>query len=98
LQRSDTLGFRLAQPLRVESGGLRLDLPVAYDYTVESATFDVRRLNLSPGGRELLGELAWRGELLGGDMAASAFYRRDPGHYADVPDDRGVVMRWIKEF
>ena len=98
LQPADTLGLRLSQPLRVESGGLNLNLPVGYDYAVESASFDIRRLNLSPAGREIIGELAWRGEALGGGLAASAFYRRDPGHYADAPDDQGIVMRWIREF
>jgi hypothetical protein len=98
IQTSDTLGFRLSQPLRVESGGLRLNLPVSYDYAIESAAFDIRRLNLAPEGREMIAELAWRGEAFGGGLAASAFWRTDPGHYADIPDDQGVVLRWLREF
>ena len=30
--RGDSLAFRVAQPLRVRSGGYRLNLPVSWDY------------------------------------------------------------------
>ena len=43
--------------MRVSSGGLRLDLPVAYDYDTMSATNGVTALNLGPKGREVTGEL-----------------------------------------
>ena len=38
LRRSDRLGFRLAQPLRVEHGGFAMMLPTAYDYATATAT------------------------------------------------------------
>ena len=94
----DRLGFRIAQPLRVESGGLNLDLPVAYSYDTQSATMGIERLNLAPSGREMLGEFAWNGPLIGGNASASLFYRKDPGNYAAAPDDKGVVVRWAKGF
>ncbi|MCA1661272.1 MAG: hypothetical protein LC648_03550 [Novosphingobium sp.] len=94
----DRLALRLAQPLRVESGGVRLNLPVDYDYATLTPTFALTRYDLTPRGRELIAELAWRGELWGGDAAASAFYRKDPGHYASVPDDKGVAVKWSKGF
>ena len=53
----------LAQPMRVESGGLNLMLPVDYSYATLSPTYGIRSLSLSPQGRELTGELAWRGPL-----------------------------------
>jgi hypothetical protein len=95
---SDRLGLRIAQPLRVESGGLNLDLPVAYSYDTQSATMGIERLNLAPSGREVLGEFAWNGPMMGGSASASLFYRRDPGNYAAAPDDKGVVVRWAKGF
>ncbi|NNC58409.1 MAG: S8 family serine peptidase, partial [Erythrobacter sp.] len=98
LQSGDSFGFRLSQPLRVESGGLTLNLPVSYDYATQSADFATRRLNLAPNGREIMAEIAWRGSALGGNLAASAFYRRDPGHRADIANDGGLVVRWIREF
>jgi len=94
----DSLGLRLSQPLRVESGALKLALPVAYSYDTLLADYGTRSLSLAPQGRELMAELAWRGRLLSGDAAASLFYRRDPGHYASVPDDKGVALRWARKF
>jgi len=94
----DALALRVSQPLRVESGGVSLRLPVAYDYATGTATFADRSLSLAPHGRELMGELAWRGRLANGDLAASLFYRKDPGHFATLPDDKGVALRWSTGF
>ena len=94
----DGLAFRLSQPLRVESGALNLTLPVGYSYETLLADYGTRSIALTPRGRELIGELAWRGPLLAGHGAASLFYRRDPGHYAALPADAGVALRWSKEF
>lgn len=95
---SDSLGVRVSQPLRIEAGALNLALPVAWSYDSLAATYGVERLALAPQGRELVGELAWQSRLLGGNGAASLFYRRDPGHYEQVPDDRGVALRWAGKF
>lgn len=95
---NDRIGFRVAQPLRVESGGLNLSLPVAYSYDTRSATFGVVPLSLAPDGRELMGEIAWHGPLWGGGASASIYFRREPGHYETMPDDKGVAVRWRKEF
>lgn len=94
----DSLGLRLSQPLRVESGALNLRLPVSYSYETLLAEYGTRSLALAPRGRELMGELAWRGPVLSGEGAASLFYRRDPGHYEALPDDAGVAVRWSKKF
>jgi hypothetical protein len=96
--KSDSIALRVAQPLRVEQGKLRLDLPVAYDYSTGTATFGTRSLNLAPTGREIMGELAWSGRLFSGYATAGVFYRKDPGHYAELPDDKGVAVRWSTGF
>ncbi|MFC4295751.1 S8 family serine peptidase [Novosphingobium tardum] len=98
LQRNDRLALRIAQPLRVESGGVAFNLPVAYDYATLATTYGTRFMPLTPQGRELMGELAWRGTLWGGDAAASVYYRKDPGHYASLPDDKGVAVKWATGF
>jgi hypothetical protein len=98
LGRGDSLGFRLSQPMRVESGGLNLSLPVDYSYETLAPVYGIRSLSLSPQGRELTGELAWRGLLWNGAASASLFYRKDPGHFASLPDDRGVAVSWSKAF
>jgi hypothetical protein len=97
-ESGDRLAFRLSQPLRVESGGLNLNLPIDYSYATLSPTYGVRTLSLTPQGRELDAELAWSGRLFMGDAAASLFLRKDPGHYADMPFDEGVALRWSTGF
>jgi hypothetical protein len=94
----DSVALRVSQPLRVSSGGLRLDLPVAYDYDTLTATNGISKLNLSPKGREIIGELAWRGPLWNGAGAVSLFYRRNPGHYSSLADDKGLALSWKTAF
>lgn len=94
----DWLGLRVAQPLRVESGGIALNLPVDYSYATLQPTFARSVLNLAPQGREIDTELAWRGPLWTGAATLSLFYRRDPGHYASLPDDQGLAVSWSKRF
>lgn len=98
LAANDGLGFRLSQPLRVESGGLTLGVPVGYDYATASAAFGSRSLSLVPSGREMTGELRWYGPLAGGTMTASLFYRSQPGHIAALHDDKGAALRWSAKF
>ena len=94
----DSLALRLSQPLRVQSGGLALDLPVAWDYARLSATNAISTLSLRPSGREFDAELAWRGSLWGGAASASLFWRRSPGHIAAVPADAGAAVSWKTAF
>lgn len=94
----DRLAFRLSQPLRVERGGLDLNLPVAWDYATQTATFARVPLSLAPKGRELDAELAWATALWGGDASASVFFRKEPGHFAGAADDGGVAVRWLRGF
>ncbi|MFN5084837.1 MAG: S8 family peptidase, partial [Novosphingobium sp.] len=94
----DSLALRISQPLRVESGGLSLNLPVDYSYATLSPVYGQRLLSLTPKGREQNVELIWRGGLWGGSALASVYYRKDPGHYATLPDDRGVAVSWNRQF
>lgn len=98
IQPGDSLSIRLSQPLRVESGGLNLRLPQVYDYATLAATSAIQHLNLTPGGRELMRELAWRGRLGGGSLMVSAYWRSAPMHYAQVPDDYGLGLNWSTRF
>lgn len=97
-QSSDTLGFRLAQPLRVATGGLKLNLPVAFNYEDESTTYAINKLNLAPEGREVIGELNWRGQFLNGHASASIYYRNEPGHFTDEAADVGAMVRYQSRF
>ena len=97
---SDSLGLRLAQPLRVESGGLALMLPTAYDYSTGLATDSLTRMSLSPSGRELDAELSYGSSLLGNHawLGGNLFYRRQPGHIAAADNDLGAAIRFTFGF
>jgi hypothetical protein len=95
---NDALALRISQPVRVSGGGLDLNLPVSYDYATETAQFGIQRLTLTPEGRELMAELSWRGPFAFGTAGASVFYRREPGHYAAIPDDAGAIITWTAGF
>jgi hypothetical protein len=95
---SDTLSFRLSQPRRVSSGGLNFLLPTTYSYDTLTPSQSVSQLSLAPRGREIAAELGWRGALGGGFATGTLFYRRDPGHVASLPDDKGVAFSWSTGF
>ena len=97
---TDSLGLRLSQPLRVESGGLALMLPTAYDYSTGLATDSLTRMSLSPSGRELDAELSYGSSLLGNNawLGGNLFYRRQPGHIAAAHDDVGAAIRFTFGF
>lgn len=98
IKPGDSLGLRLSQPLRVESGGLSLNLPVGYSYETLRPTFGNVMVPLVPHGREVDAELLWRGPLYSGSAMVSLFYRRDPGHFAGMPDDKGIAASWAWQF
>lgn len=96
---TDSIGLRIAQPLRVAAGGVDLRLPTLYDYdTLSVATWTTQRLNLAPDGRELDLEFRYARRLGPGDLSTNLFWRRDPGNVAALPDDRGLALRYAMGF
>jgi hypothetical protein len=95
----DSFGLGIAQPLRVSSGGIDLKLPAFYDYGTRSVTaWTDARLNLAPTGREIDVEARYAFPLAGGMLQTNLFWRRDPGNFAALPDDRGVAVRFGTAF
>src|SRR3546814_19904569 len=80
--------------LRVEGGGLKLAVPVAYDYLTGSVSTEARQMALSPSGREIDVEASYGFSLGGGRIDAHAYWRKDPGHIAGAPNDTGVALRY----
>ncbi|TPG38610.1 peptidase S8 [Sphingomonas koreensis] len=92
---SDTIGLGVAQPLRVSSGGIDLRLPTYYDYdTLAVTSWADQRLNLAPTGREFDVEARYAFALGAGRLETNLFWRRDPGNFAALPDDRGAALRY----
>jgi hypothetical protein len=98
LTRHDRVAFRIAQPLRVTRGGLALNLPVAYDYATLGTTFGIRQISLAPKGREIASELAWSVPMYGGYFSSNLFWRQQPGHFENAPDDAGIAFRLQFDF
>ncbi|RYY25542.1 MAG: peptidase S8 [Sphingomonadales bacterium] len=90
----DRFGIRVAQPLRVATGGIDIRLPGGWDYYSQSVDrWNVTRFNLAPTGREMDFELAYSWPFPGGDVSSNFFLRRQPGNFAAIPVDRGAAMR-----
>lgn len=98
LRPGDRAALRFAQPLRVARGGIDLLLPVAHDYASGRTDFGRRTYNLAPTGRELVVEASYALSLFGGNVIANTWIRRDPGHIAALPDDRGAALRFTRGF
>lgn len=95
---ADRFGLRVAQPLRVASGGYRLRLPSSYDYVSGSVGYETQTLNLAPKGRELDTEMAYGRKLGLGWIDTNLFWRRDPGNVAAARDDLGGAVRFSMNF
>ena len=95
----DSVGLRVAQPLRVAHGGLDLALPTAYDYASAAVTgWTTERLNLSPTGREVDVEARYSRPLYAGSIQTNLFWRRDPGNVAALAPDYGLAVRYALGF
>ena len=98
LSSSDRLGFRLSQPLRIESGGIAMMMPTGYDYATGKVTNSLNNFSLSPSGREVDAELSYSTEVAGGWLGGNLFARRQPGHIADADTDYGAAIRYTLGF
>jgi len=85
-QDGDWLGFRLSQPLRVESGEAELQLATGRTRYGEVLYRD-HRVELAPQGRELELEAAYRTPVRTGKLSLSLTLTRHPGQ------DRRAGMR-----
>ena len=86
--------LRVAQPLRVRSGGLDALAPVSFDYATMSAATELRLVSLAPSGREVDVEAAYGWRIGRGRLDANLYWRNEPGHIAAMPDDKGVALRF----
>lgn len=91
----DLLALRVAQPLRVSGGGLDLQLPTDWDYGSAMVTsWKSQRLPLAPRGREIDAEIRYALPLGPGLAETSLYWRREPAHRADLPNDMGSLVRY----
>jgi hypothetical protein len=98
LGTGDRLGLRVAQPLRIERGGLGLMLPTGYSYETQTASSSWSTLSLSPSGREVDAELSYATPLVRGWLGGNLFARRQPGHVRSADTDVGAAVRFTLGF
>ena len=98
LVQGDSLGFRVSQPLRVSGGGINFDLPVAFDFETETPVIGRQFVSLAPDGREVMSEINWTGSLPIGTVSTSVFFRTEPGHFQNAPDDVGALVSLRRAF
>ena len=91
---SDRFAVRIAQPLRVTSGGFDVTLARSYDYATALTTFGTQRVNLTPKGREVDVEALYVREMAGGLLSGNLYFRRDTGNFATAPNDYGAAIRF----
>ena len=91
----DSVGLRIAQPLRVARGGIDLALPTDVDaFTARVDGWTMQRLNLAPKGRELDIEARYLRAFWLGDLQTNFYWRRNPGNIAAIEDDYGLAVRY----
>jgi subtilisin family serine protease len=96
-QDRDRLSFSVFQPLRVESGSIQLEAPLAWDWEEEKALFETERLSLNPSGREMDMEMSYTATLQGGwQVQANLLHQIEPGHVAGADAETSLLVhaRW----
>ena len=92
------LAMRVAQPMRVSSGGLNLRLPTSYDYETLTPGWTIERFGLAPRGREIDVETVYGQPLAGGWVTLNGYWRRQPYNIAAFPNDLGAAIRFSTGF
>jgi hypothetical protein len=93
LRPDDTLTLLISQPLRVESGGFSMLLPLSYDYQTLSTSYGPTRMSLAPEGREIAAEIGYTRPWRFGSAGFNVFARRQPGHFASAAPDVGGALQ-----
>lgn len=98
MQKSDSLSFSMAQPLRVESGSMNFLLPTSRSATSDTVFQSYFSQDLSADGRELDFGITYSIPVAAdARLSLGALYRRDAGHVSGSDDALGV-LRWSQKF
>jgi hypothetical protein len=92
------VGLRMARPMRVTGGGLRLSVPTSYDYATGAIGYDSGFIGLAPKGRETDLEANAGLRFGAGWLETNLFWRSQPGNVAAAAEDLGLGLRYNLEF
>ena len=82
--RRDSFALRIAEPLRVVGGGIKL--------------IDIGTLSLSPDGHERDFEAVYARPAGPGWLTLNSYWRQQPDNFASAPNDLGAAMRFSLGF
>ena len=68
----------------------------SFDYATMTPGTELRLVSLTPSGREIDVEATYGWSVLGGRLDTNLYWRREPGHIAAMPNDKGVALRFRK--
>ena len=97
LADTDSLRLEVSQPLRVESGRVRLSAPIGrtLDGQVLRRTLAA---DLAPSGRQIDFGVRWSRKLEVGELRLGAAWTLHPGHDAAAPADVTLLAGWRHSF
>ncbi|WP_417457394.1 S8 family serine peptidase [Kordiimonas sp.] len=91
--RDDQLAFGVSQPLRVSHAVVSLNTATGRDYETDTLLFERRNLRLSPTGREINLDLAYRAQLMpGSHFQVNALYQINSRHVVSAKPETGVLL------
>lgn len=91
-----TAGFAVSQPLRVESGGMNVDVVTGYKggaYVTET-----HQINFAPSGRQINSEMFIEKSSRNGSIRASLMHVNDPGHNSSRQSDHAGMLSYKLKF
>jgi len=98
-QKGDRMSLAVSQPLRVAGGTANVSYVSARDYQTDSLSFAQHQVSLTPDGREIDIELAYRmANLFGAQVDLNFLHQINPNHRTSLPDNTGVLIRLGSEF
>jgi hypothetical protein len=83
---NDQIAFTVNQPLRLERGSVGITTGAGRDLETAALLFDTNRFSLTPSGRELAFESAYRAQLGNWTMEANMAFRLDANHVKGQQD------------
>jgi Subtilase family len=88
------MSFGISQPLRVENANTAVLQAIGFDVDALAPIFESQKMSITPSGRELAMEAAWRYEIRNFAILASLIHRVDAGHTRGRRDS--AAMLWFR--
>jgi len=90
-QQNDAISLMVKQPLRIESGHTNASVALGLDRFSGDVIWDSQKLSLSPSGREVAVELAWKGNFGAWQAETRLALRENAGHRKGARDSAAML-------